>query len=357
MSAAVANALLTASLVTTGVLFEAWLVIRFFEAPDTLPMLLLIHAGLAATATLLAVLLPREVGRQPLLLLFIISLVFLGPFGIVSTGFAGLLRFAFAWRARPFIEWYETLFPTDAQDRAQALHERVVLRGHGPAARSTVAPFADVLERGTLIEKQAALSLIAAGFRPAFAPALRTALNDPEAAIRVQAASTVAEIERRFVERGEALQARLAARPDDAILIELAQHQEALATAGLLDAGRARGAVTAALTLQLRLAAPGPGMPLRVASVAAVGRMLLRLGRADQAARLLAKADSQVPSMPEILGPYLESLFQLHRFVDLREICRRLSKDSVQTLDESFDDVVRLWADDGEVSVLTVRDA
>jgi hypothetical protein len=85
--------------------------------------------------------------------------------------------------------------------------------------------------------------------------------------------------------------------------------------------------------------------------------MLLRLGRADQAARLLAKADSQMPLIPEILGPYLDSLFQLHRFVDLREICRRLPKDGAQTLDESFHDVVQLWADDGEVSVLTVRDA
>lgn len=357
MSACVARVLLTAVFVSSVAAAEAWLVIWFLAAPNSLPVLLVFHAGVAAFATLFLLLLPRAARRQPLLLLFIVAVAFLGPLGIIGTGFAALLGVAFAWRARPFLEWYEALFAISAQDRTQALHERVVLRGHGPSVRSTVASFADMIAHGTLTEKQSALSLIGAGFQTEFAPALHAALNDPEAVIRVQAASVVAQIERRFVERGEALEARHAERPDDASLLEMAQHHEALATAGLLDAGRARDAATAALTLHLRLAAPGPDLPLRVGSVSAAGRLLLRLGRPDEALRLLAKADSQSPASPEIVGPYLDSLFRLRRFVELRDICRRLSQDSEWSRGETLDDVVRLWADEGEAPLLTGRNA
>lgn len=342
-------------LIATVVAAETWLAIRFLEEPGALPVLLACHAGAAIIAALL--LLRRDARRQPLLLLFVGTVAFLGPVGIIGTGLAALLRIAFAWRARPFLEWYETLFPTFRQNRAEALHERVVLRGHGPSVRSTVAPFADIMARGTLLEKRSALSLIGAGFRPEFAPALRSALNDPEASIRVQAASAVAQIERHFVERGEALAARRAERPDDASLIELAQHHEALAYSGLLDAGRARDAATTALALHLRLAEPGPGLPSRTSSAGAAGRLLLTLDRAEEAVRLLTRANSESPPTVEILGPYLDSLFRLRRLVDLRDICRRLSHDTAQSRGDALDDVIRLWADDGNDALLMGRGA
>ncbi len=353
MSLSVPRVLLTATLIATVVAAEASLVIRFLEEPGSLLVLLALHAGVAILAMLL--LLRRDARRQPLLLLFVVAVAFLGPLGIIGTGLAALLRIAFAWRARPFLEWYEALFPAFGQDRTEALHERVVLRGHGPSVRSTVAPFGDIMARGTLAEKQSALSLIGAGFRPEFAPALRSALNDPEASIRVQAASAVAQIERHFVERGETLAARRAERPDDASLIELAQHHEALAASGLLDAGRARDAATTALALHLRLAEQGPGLPLRMTSAGAAGRLLLNLGRAEEAVRLLTRANSESPPTAEILGPYLDSLFRLRRFVDLRDICRRLSHDTAQSRGDALDDVIRLWGDDGDDTLLMGR--
>lgn len=58
-----------------------------------------------------------------------------------------------------------------------------------------------------------------------------------------------------------------------------------------------------------------------------------------------------------IIIAYLDSLFRLRRFVDLRDICRRLSQDTGQSRGDALDDVVRLWADNGDDTLLMGRSA
>jgi hypothetical protein len=329
---------------------ELWIGLQLLHRAQPIS-LLPVHA--AATLIAILVLLPLRgsLGRQPMVQMFLVTTIFLGPLGVLGTAVAALLERGFAWHARPFSEWYDALFPPADADQTRALYERVVLRGHGPMERSTVAPFADVMALGSLEEKRAAIALMVGGFRPEFAPALRAALNDREPAIRVQAASAVARIEHRFLQRSMKLEERRLTKPDDADLLrETARHHEELAATGLIDEGRAREAARSALTLHLRLVAMRA--PHRQDSVAAVGRLLLRLNHAEEAARLLASAANGVGATPAIVVPYLESLFQLHRFAELRAFCQRVQSQHDDQFPDASKAAMRLWSEDTEQALL-----
>ncbi|WP_198374501.1 hypothetical protein [Neoroseomonas rubea] len=349
---------LAALLVLVVAVLEAWLLLRAVADPSAIPAALQLH-GLIALGTLLAAYGLRGAGGDdPAFLLFVVASVFLGPLGVAGAAVAALLRRIFAWRARPFAEWYQALFPEERPDRTRALYERVVLRGHGPAERSTVAPFADVIALGSLQEKQAAIALIASGFRPEFAIALRAALNDQEAAVRVQAASAVARIEQQFLQRSMALEARRAADRDDPdLLMEAARHHEALSATGLIDETRAQEAAEAALTLYLAAVARTPDGAARGDATVAAARLLLRLGRAEEAVRLLAPAAEADQATPGLVAVYLEGLFRLRRFVDLREFCLRLREAGSARLPDRVEEALTLWTEDAPQPMLPAKAA
>ncbi len=337
---------------------EAWLLLRVILEPEAVLSILPLH-GLVSLGLLLAAFGMRgSVTESPHFLLFVVATVFLGPLGVAGAAGAALLTRVHAWRAMPFEEWYRALFPEERQDRTRELYEKVVLRGHGPAERSTVAPFADVMSLGSLQEKQAAIALIASHFRPEFAVALRAALNDPEAAVRVQAAAAVARIEQQFLRRSMALEARRAADPaDPSLLMELASHYGALSVTGLIDETRAREAAEAALALFVDAAARTRDEATRLAATGAAGRLLLRLGRPDQAERLLAPVATSGQATPEVVAPYLEALFRLRRFVDLRQLCIGLRDAGSAGLPEGVEEALALWTEDAPQPMLPAQAA
>lgn len=325
---------------------EGALAVRLVQDEPRFGEVLALHGFLAAGTVIAAYGMRSRVRQDPVFLVFAVSAVFLGPLGIVGGSVAALARRIFALRARPFGEWYASLFPETAQSRVQALYQRLVLRGHGPGRRVTVAPFADVMALGSLQEKQTVIGLIAARFRPEYAPALRAALNDPEAAVRVQAASAVARIEQQFLQKGIALEERLAAAPGDrATLLDAAEHHEALAQCGLIDEGRAEAAAHTALKLRLRLLAAAPKAAGAEDCLAATSRLLLRLDRPDDVVRLLAPAVLRSAPAPQVIGPYLEGLFRLRRFVELRATCLRLTAGSGAMVPEPVRSAMRLWTE------------
>jgi hypothetical protein len=141
------------------------------------------------------------------------------------------------------------------------------------------------------------------------------------------------------------LEERRLATPDDPdLLMETARHHEELAATGLIDEGRAREAVRLALSLHLRLISMHA--PHRQDSVAAVGRLLLRLDHVEEAARLLAPAANRVGAPPAIVEPYLESLFQLHRFAELRAFCQRVRPQHDDRFRDATKAAMRLWSED-----------
>jgi tetratricopeptide (TPR) repeat protein len=299
-----------------------------------------------------AVVLYRCGGRDPAFLLLVVSTAALGPLGATGAGLGAALRWVFARKATPFEQWYASLFPEMAVSPTRALHQRIALRGAGPAARSTVAPFADVMALGTVQEKQSVVTMVADEFRPAFALALRSALNDAEPAIRVQAATASARIENRFLERSMALEERRAAAPDDAdALLALARHHDEYADTGLLDTGRLQGERRRALEYYVRAEQLRPGDP-QVAE--AIGRLLLRLGQFEQAAAYLGREVERPEASAAAVACYLECLYQLRNLERLRDAARfHCDIVTKSALPDEVREAVRLWAEGTSDDVLS----
>ena len=254
--------------------------------------------------------------------LYVISLVALGPIGVIGCAMMGLVRWISSRSAISFEEWYERLFPRALADRAQALYELIEWRGAKPSRESTVAPFCDVLDQGSVTQKQSVVTLIADHFKPEFSPALQQALNDPEPAIRVQAATAVARIENHFLQQSVVLQEERAKDPgNSSIMRKIALHHESYARTGLLDSERAASERTIALDINMKLLRASPHDPELVATVA---RLLLELDRPALAMRLLMPW-LRAKSIPHpLVAPMAEALYSLKRLSLLRRISTRL---------------------------------
>jgi hypothetical protein len=161
---------------------------------------------------------------------------FAGPFGTIVS--AGLLIPA---RRGPTAEQRDAgsgPSPGLRHNRRQgvAFDIRLQLR-----TKPTVRPLIDVIAEGTQTEKFEALRIIARRYDPGLAPALRCALADGSAPVRVLAATVIAKQRMVYLEKVGALLAEMAGKPDrPQPLRKLARARLELAESGLLDAPRVR---------------------------------------------------------------------------------------------------------------------
>jgi hypothetical protein len=320
-----------------------------FTGGFTLPRALAGHVCLVALlAAWLISTLHRDEGIRiaALLLLTTAAMGPLGPFGTLVVLMISRLN---QRSITPFERWYVSLFPETEREPARELYHRIVYGRHGEGS-SSVAAFSDVISLGTVAQKQAALTLIADHFRPAYAGALRRALNDREAAVRVQGASAVARIENRFLERAMQLEAWVAG-PSGGIeaRLALARHLDDHANTGLLDVRRARKTRERALELFLACADERPDDPDLAKTC---GRLLLRLDRSEEAARWLGQVVGRFAFAPQVFVWYLEALYRVGRLDDLRALCRAHGapiKDTLEISDE-MRNVIAMWMDPDAVA-------
>jgi tetratricopeptide (TPR) repeat protein len=278
--------------------------------------------------------------RVPLLLT--IATAFMGPIGAAGT----LVTIAFMARYRKaatsFEEWYGALFPETRTESQMELWQRIIV-GNDSLDKSSVAPFSDVLLFGTLAQKQELISLMSRSFQPVFAPILRAALNDPNNSIRVQAASAITVIEDDFLRRSLSLASDARQNPrDPALLLKLARFSDEYANAGILDHEReldSRQKALGAYREYLRL------RPEDQAARTAIGRLLLLDERYDEAVLCSSVAIEEEEPSIELILIYMEALYHLHRFDELRRLSAKysslcegehVSPEAVETL--------KLWA-------------
>jgi polysaccharide biosynthesis protein PelE len=314
---------------------------------NSAPIGLLIAAHGVIGLSLIVGCLPRcsRSRENPQFLLFVVCIVMMGPLGPFGTALTIALRRRFSQSATSFAEWYASLFPEIVVSQPQTLYRLLVLRGARPPSRSTVSPFLDVVALGTVEQKRAVIALIAGEFQPAFAPAIQSALNDADPAIRVQAASAVAHIDAGFVNRAMALQARCTAQPNDGdAILELARHREAYAESGLLDESRAHAEMTEALACYERANALGSA---DASVLEAITRLLLQVGRADEALLRLGPLVARSDPSANVLAGYFACLFRRGQFAQVREACRLFNgRLDPATLPEGLGEALRLWSGD-----------
>jgi tetratricopeptide (TPR) repeat protein len=316
-----------------------------FLALAPVSLLLMAHLALVLVLVLGAVALWQGGGRSPLFILFVVATVTMGPLGSLGSALCAMLHRPLSRRATPFEAWYASLFPQSQVSRTTDLYKRIALRGGGPEISSSAASFADVMALGTVRQKQAVLTIIGDDFRQSFAPALLSALNDAEPAIRVQAATAMARIEGRILERGMALEERHLANPTAAdTMLALAQHHDNYANNGIIDAARAQAERRQALEFYERVAELSPDTP---GVGLATGRLLLRLGYPEQALKYLeAAAAVDASACPEALVWYLECLFRLRHTARLRHNARQHAELLASArLPDEIREAARLWSE------------
>ncbi len=303
-----------------------------------------VHAGMALAGALWIWSVARRSLDLRLPWLAVGGAVAAGPFGAAGAALCAALFALFRRRTTSFEEWYAALFPEQQIEGARALFQEIVTdAGDDEAAARSVASFTDILAFGTFDQKQALIALIATYFKPGFAPALKSALGHPEPAIRVQAATAVAQIEQRFLRRSIDLEAELKRRPRDVPLIAAAaRHYDDYAFTGLLDNDRQAENRRRALTLYhtaLELSPDNGAIEL------AIGRLLVRMGEFRTAADLLAGSAGAGRLKPAGAVWYLECLFRIGAFARLREAAAAIVPllEADESADPRLREAARLW--------------
>jgi hypothetical protein len=274
----------------------------------------------------------------------------LGPLGPIATFALLLMTNAFGRVAKPFEEWYASLFPEEDTNASERLYQRLMSGREDAIAEGSVGSLTDVLFTGNTRAKQAVVALLARRFRSDFAPALQMALNDPEASIRVQAATAASAIEERFhAQRLELEETARQHKGDRVSMLDLARHMDEYAYAGVLDADRQLATMTAALDSYRAArgydAAPdAPETDGDQAIDIAIGRLLLRLDRIEEAADHLA-ALSQTSPDPRPTLWHVECLYRLRRFDALRKRINdpRLAELALTDTYGNVNPVLNLW--------------
>ncbi len=279
----------------------------------------LAHIGCAAFAILVAVKSGHLPRRQAILHAMMATV--LGPVGSAGTFLCTVFETCFRPFASPFSEWFDSIFQEDEQDRMAAFVDRLMVSDDPVNAAQRVTSYNDILSRGSIEQKQAIIGLIGRRFSPAFAPALRQALQDPVPSVRVQAASATAAIEGRYSERLAQLADRAAwpgATQDD--LRSVANYLVEFAESGIAEAQRCDEAFETALRHFDALLVSNPNDAAVLLSSA---KILLRDGKALKAHRRLQRASVSIGISAEIATLQIEALIQLGRFHDLRALAKQ----------------------------------
>ncbi|MFC3674849.1 hypothetical protein [Ferrovibrio xuzhouensis] len=283
-------------------------------------------------------------------MLLAVSGCFFGPLGTLGLAVITPLQVILRRQATPFEQWYSALFPEEEDDEDEKLYRMIASGRSANQTLSGIDSFTDVMRYGTIEQKRAVLMLLARRFRPEFAPALKLALQDANPAIRVQAATATAEIESGFTDRTIALEAAAKAAPQDfEHQLAMARHYDAYAFSGLLDSGREHASRRSALMYYgacLKLKPQDADIRM------AISRILVREGRHADAVDWLGQRLDQDRSSRAIVGWYLECLFHLGRFAELRGIAARFGDLLLDAGDEEdrLQQSARLWLDSAKAA-------
>jgi hypothetical protein len=170
---------------------------------------------------------------------FAVWTALLGPFGAVI----GLTLFLPEAGAGAMAEPHGTATPGGEGDaapsRLEMLHNTLLDGRLRLSGGHVVRPMLDIVIEGTMAEKLDALSLIAKRYVPALAPALRRALQDADASVRVLAATVMAQLHNGHTKRIGTLLDAVQAGPTSPAWRTLGAARLEYAASGLLEPDRA----------------------------------------------------------------------------------------------------------------------
>jgi len=272
-------------------------------------------------------------------LLLLLGGAALGPFGALLA-LMSMAVYAASGRTRDPLIWMNAFFLPSEDDERKRLRVRLALGLEKPFPQRDVEPFQDILAQGTLSQKRSAIAKMTRYFNPAFTPLLLQAARSDKAAVRVQAATALAHIERDFMVKRMRLEKEIRRLPTLSVRLELAGLYDAYAFSGLADENSRDLLRDKAIEIYARALerAKDPRLLARLA------RLYVRRGRDEQAIALLTAPALSGTLPPETAPWYMECLFRQRRFDDLRRFValsgRRPQLDSACP---KLGDVLSVW--------------
>lgn len=290
-----------------------------------------------------------------------ILLPVLGPVAAGGLLIALFWHFVSKEKSLTFREWRESIFPTEHKSIAQTVYERIAFGREELGTNYSVTYLMDVIKLGSDEKKREAIFKISRYYDPSFAPILKRALEDPHNVIRVQAAAAMTKIKNAFFSQSLRLEKLREEWPEHIhVLLELAKHYDSYAFSGVLDEEQQEDNRRLALKyyreyIDRKTAEQKASEeqkkdihPDLLAARKLYGRLLLRMGKTEEACANFELLREDGFKTPDINLWYSECLFNLNRFATLRQLADEnrespLVKDALKYPD-NIRGTVLLWA-------------
>ena len=303
----------------------------------------LIHLAISVVVSLIAYAQYKAgMDVQHLALLAIVSTV-TGIFGAVGSLFGFLFTVIFRTRSHNFREWYALIFPTDLPSEPQVIYDSIIEGLDENPSNYSVMPFADVMKLGSENQKRRALAKMTSRFSPRFAPAFKSALNDGNNTIRVQAATAIAKVEREFAAKLDRIEQARAMQPNDPMLtLALAKFYDDYAFTGVLDGELEKLNRERAINAYKSYLQQDPNSQ---EAWVAVGRLLYRDHQWEAASEWFRAALDRGWKVNTMVLWYFECLFRLGLHRDLRRAILEYGRSITgqEELPRDVRDAVALW--------------
>lgn len=266
-----------------------------------------------------------------------------GIFGTLGALFGFVATVMFRQKTHAFKEWYESIFPTDSYSTSEVLYDNIIEGIDENPRRYGVMPFTEVMQLGSDEQKRRALAAMTMRFNPRLSPAFKAALHDSSNSIRVQAATSVAKIEKNYMQMREKIEAARAKEPKNPnILYALARFYDDYAFTGILDpeiekSNRERAISTYKSFLQQD--------PNNAEAWVSIGRLLFRNEQWDDAAEWFRHAIDRGWKVKNMVLWYFECLYRQGNFRDLRRAVMEHGRmiAGQEELPKDVRDAVSLW--------------
>jgi polysaccharide biosynthesis protein PelE len=274
-----------------------------------------LHILLILTCSFFLYLLNKLNYKVGTLSFYIYSFSFFSIFGAAGNIFVFFAVPLFKKFSKPFMEWYETLFPDSSQTKSENIYHELVSGRFQPESTHKVVSFHELIKVGNSTQKQDVIQLMVRNFEPKYAKLIIQTLNDEDPFVRVQAATAVSIIEHKFLKTVLALQEKLEETPDDSeLLYKMGVLYDDYSYTGLLEKERehenrkyARDYLEKALVLD----------PHHKQALKSLIRIHLRKKLFSEAIILLEKQMGESALDETLLFWYIEALYNLKRFREL----------------------------------------
>jgi hypothetical protein len=296
---------------------------------------------------LLATLAYYSYGRSDggFILLLLVMTAATGPFGASICFLSALVYNSMVTEINTIpCGWIDNFFAYNDMGESEKIHERITF-GLDNISQSNIEPFQDILTSGSVLQKQMVIAKISRHFHPKFAPLLLQAVRDPNAAVRVQAATALAKIEHDFTAKYLHIK-KTPGNDNNASQLKMAALCDNYAHAGVLDKEGCNELRDRAIKIyETYLAQRGDSEKQLF-----LARLYLRQEQPAKTCQLLDDAIESGTTTGRAVFWYMEALFRLNDITKLRLVAKRYAHllgnfDGYETTGETKD-VLEAWEPD-----------